>query len=193
MKALSLIFVLGLLAGHLAYADDDAADLGTLVVEASRSNDTVGNMNKDVTIITSQDIANSPSKSLPELLSTYGGLDARVNSNIHETQIDMGGFGEMSSANVVILLDGQRLNVPDFSAPDLALIDLNSIDHIEIIQGAGTVLYGDNATGGVINIITKKGQENTKPSVTLTSEVDSYKGNKDGISLSGGLIKKAPK
>ena len=74
-----------------------------------------------------------------------------------------------------------------FPRPDLSLIDLNTIDHIEVIQGAGTVLYGDNATGGVINIITKKGRQNTKPSVTLTSEVDSYKGNKDGMSLSGGL------
>lgn len=187
MRISGLIFVSFLFFVNLAQADDDAADLGTIVVGASRSNDTVGNMNKDVTIITSEDIANSPAKDLPELLSEVPGVDARVNTNIKDQQIDMGGFGESSLSNVVVLVDGRRLNTPDLLAPDLSLIDLNSVDHIEIIQGAGTVLYGDNATGGVINIITKKGQENTKPSVTLTSEVDSYKGNKDGMSLSGGL------
>ena len=186
MRSLILVLALVLTSGYLAFADQ-AADLGTIVVEASRSNDTVGDMNKDTTIITSDDIANSPAKDLPELLSTVPGVDARVFSNIKDEQIDMGQFGETSISNVVVLVDGRRLNTPDLAAPDLSTIDLNAIDHIEVIQGAGTVLYGDNASGGVINIITKKGQENTKPSVTLTSEVDSYKGNKDGVEVSGGL------
>ena len=188
MRILVLIFVFAALFVTLAQADE-GADLGTLVVEASRSNDTVGNMNKDVSIITSDDIANSPAKNVPELLSEVPGVDARVNTSVKDTQIDMGGFGESSLSNVVVLVDGRRLNLPDLSAPDLSSIDLDSIDHIEIIHGAGTVLYGDNATGGVINIITKKGQANTKPSVTLSSEVDSYKGNKNGLSLNGGIPK----
>jgi len=188
MRVLSLVLVSVLFFVQLAKADD-AADLGTILVEASRSNDTAGNMNKDVSIITSEDIANSPAKNLPELLGQVPGVDARVNSSVKDTQINMGQFGEASTSNVVILVNGRRLNTPDFSGADLSLIDLNSIDHIEVIQGAGTVLYGDNATGGVINIVLKKGQENTKPSVTLTSEVDSYKGNKDGLELSGGLPK----
>ena len=188
MRILISGFVLAFLVLNLAHADD-AADLGTIVVEASRSNDTAGGMNKDVTIITSEDIANSPQRDLPGLLGKVPGIEARVNSSIKDSQIDMGGFGESSLSNAVILVDGRRLNTPDLAAPDLSLIDLNSIDHIEIIQGAATVLYGDNATGGVINIITKKGAFNTRPSVTLSSEVDSYKGNKDGMDLSGGLSK----
>jgi len=193
MKVLSLVFILALFVVNAAYADDttDISDLAPIVIQASRSNDTVGNMNKDVSIITSEDIANSPAKDLPELLAEVPGVDARVNSNIKDQQVDMGQFGESSGSNIVVLVDGRRLNKPDSSTPDLSLIDLNSIDHIEVIQGASTVLYGDNATGGVINIITKKGKENTKPSVTLSSEVDSYKGNKDGLSLSGGLPKLA--
>jgi iron complex outermembrane receptor protein len=186
MKILSLILVSVLFFMNLAQADD-TADLGTIVVEASRSNDTVGNMNKDVTIITAEDIANSPAKNLPELLDRVPGVNAKVNSSIKDQQVEMGGFGESSSSNVVVLVDGRRLNTPDLASPDLSLIDMNSIDHIEVIQGAGTVLYGDNATGGVINIITKKGKANTKPSITLNSEIDSYKGNKDGMDISGGL------
>jgi len=189
MKLFIWVFVLGFIFVNLAYADDEGGDLGTVVVQASRSNDTVGDMNKDVTIITAKDIANSPAKSLPELLNEIPGVEARVNSSIKDTQVDMGGFGESSLTNVLVLVDGRRLNTPDLSGPDLSLINLNTIDHIEVIQGAGTVLYGDNADGGVINIVTKKGAESTKPSITLSSEVDSYKGNKDGFDLSGGLSK----
>jgi iron complex outermembrane receptor protein len=188
MRISGLIVALVLYFVHFAHADD-TADLGTILVEASRSNDTVGDMNKYVTIITSQDIARSPAKSLPDLLGTVPGVDARVNSSIKDQQIDMGGFGESSVSNVVVLVDGRRLNLPDLPAPDLSLVDLNTIDHIEIIQGAGTVLYGDNATGGVINIITRKGRENTKPSVILTSETGPYKTNKESMALSGGLPK----
>ena len=188
MRILGLIVALVLFYVNLAQADD-TADLGTIVVEASRSNDTAGNMNKDVSIITAQDIANSPAKSLVELLDRVPGINAKVNSSIKDQQVQMGGFGESSTSNVVILVDGRRLNMPDLSAPDLSLIDINSIDHIEVIQGAGTVLYGDNATGGVINIITKKGQANTRPSVTLSSEIGSYKGNKEGMNVNGGLSK----
>jgi len=190
MRILGLIFALSLSLMNLAHADI-ASDLEPIVVEASRSNDTVGQMNKDVNIITSEDIANAPAKSLPELLSTVPGVDSRINSNIKDQQVDMGQFGESSGSNVVVLLDGRRLNKPDSSTPDLSLINLNSVDHIEVIQGASTVLYGDNATGGVINIITKKGLENTRPSVTLSSETGSYKTNKEGIDLSGGLPKLA--
>ena len=186
MRILGLIFVSVLFFINLAQADD-AADLGTIVVEASRSNDTVGNMNKDVSIITSEEIANSPAKSLPELLSTVPGVYGTINGNIQDQRVDIGGFGVTGVSNVLVLVDGRRLNVPDLSGTDLSLIDLNSVDHIEVIQGASTVLYGDNASGGVINIVTKKGQVNAKPVVTLSSEVDSYKGNKDGVDVSGGL------
>jgi iron complex outermembrane receptor protein len=188
MRISGLIFVMVLFFVNLSQAQD-AADLGTLVVQASRSNDTVGQMNKDVFIITSDDIAKSPSKSLPELLSTVPGVEARVNSNIKDEQVDMGGFGEVSSSNILVLVDGRRLNAADIGAPDLSLINLSSIDHIEVIQGAATVLYGDNAVGGVINIVTKKGKVNTKPSVTLFSETGSYKTNKEGVEVDGGLSK----
>ena len=190
MRVLCLIFVLLLSFIPLTPADE-LGDLSPIVVEASRSNDTVGQMNKDVSIITSQDIANSPAKTLPDLLNNVPGVNVSIKDNIKDSQpqIDMGGFGVTGISNVLVMVNGERLNTPDLTGPDLSLIDLNSIDHIEIIQGAQTVLYGDNAVGGIINIVTKKGSSNTKPSVTLTSEVDSYKGNKDGMGLNGGLSK----
>jgi iron complex outermembrane receptor protein len=191
MKRILWSSVLLILWAANVWADEQPAQLDAIVVKASRSDDTVGQMNKGVTIITSDQIAASPAKSVLELISGVQGVNARANSNVKDTQVDMGQFGETGLSNVVILFDGRRLNSPDLSGPDLSLIDLNAIDRIEIVQGSGSVLYGDNASGGVINIVTKKGQENARPSVTLSSEVDSYKGNKDGMQLSGGIPKLA--
>jgi len=188
MRIFISIFVWGLFFVNLAHANE-AADLGTIVVEASRSNDTVGQMNRNVSIITSEDIANARAKSVPDLLGTMPGVYGSINSNIQDQRVDIGGFGVTGVSNVLTLVDGRRLNEPDLSGADLSNIDLNAVDHIEVVQGASTVLYGDNAAGGVINIITKKGQKNTRPSVTLSSQTDSYKTNKEGMALSGGLPK----
>ncbi len=186
MKILLLVLLL-LVGANGAEAHQGETDLNTVVVKASRSKDTVGQMNKNVYIITAEDIINSTARNLPELLNTVPGVHATVNSSIKDQKIDMGGFGEWSMTNVLVLIDGRRLNVPDLSAADLSVIDLNTIDHVEVIQGAGTVLYGDSASGGVINIITKKGNVSTKPSVTLGMEIGSYKTHKQTLALSGGL------
>lgn len=186
MKVLCLIFATVLLFVNLSHADD-AADLGTLVVEASRSNDTTGEMNKNVTILTADDIDNSPSKSLPELLSSKLGIYGVQYGNIKNSQVDIHASGETSISNVLVLVDGRRTNQVDLSGVDWSQIDPSSIERIEIIQGSGAVLYGDNASSGVINIITKKGSKDTKPSVTLSSEIGSYQTHTDSMSINGGL------
>jgi len=189
MKIVFSFAVLILLLGN-AWAQQ-TVDLGQIMVESSRSNDTVSDMNQSATVITADDIAKSPAKNVLELLSSAPGVLGTQLSSIKDQQVDIGGFGEISLSNTLILVDGRRLNTIDLAAPDLAQIDLNAVDHIEIIHGAGTVLYGDQAVGGVINIITKKGNKNTKPRVTLSDEVGSYKTTKEGFGLSGGLTKLA--
>ncbi len=70
--------------------------------------------------------------------------------------VDIRGFGETGALNTFVLVDGRRVNEIDLSGVDWTQIPLDQMERIEIVRGSGSVLYGDNAVGGVINIITKK-------------------------------------
>jgi iron complex outermembrane receptor protein len=85
----------------------------------------------------------------------------------------MRGFGDTSYGRVLILVNGERLNTPDMAAPNLMRIPVQSVKRIEIIRGAQTVLYGDYAEAGVINIITDTSVE-AKPEMTVSASAGSY-------------------
>ncbi|WP_298243279.1 TonB-dependent receptor [uncultured Bradyrhizobium sp.] len=114
------------------------------------------------TVITAADIAHAPSQTLAEIIAAqtpgaqlttfYGGQIGA------KTSVDLRGFGAFATANTLVLVNGRRLNDVDMAQVDLSTIPLNSIERIEITRGnSGAVLYGDNAVGGVINIVTRNG------------------------------------
>ena len=82
----------------------------------------------------------------------------------------------------LVLVDGRRVNAIDLSGTDWLQIPLDQIERIEIIRGTGSVLYGDNATGGVINILTKVPTQGVHATAGL--EAGSYDANKQKVSLS---------
>ena len=59
--------------------------------------------------------------------------------------VDIRGFGETAPLNTLVLVDGRRVNEIDLSGVDWTQIPLDQIERIEIVRGAGSVLYGDNA------------------------------------------------
>lgn len=86
--------------------------------------------------------------------------------------VDMGGYGaEKGGLNSVILLNGSRISSPDMSGVDWSFIPVDNIDRVEVFHGGNSVLFGDRATGGAINIVTKKP---VKSGVTLKAEGGSY-------------------
>ncbi len=161
-------------------------NLDEVVVTATRFIEPQASFAPNVKIISKEEIQTSPATSIPDLLRMQAGLNVANlygNQGIDST-VDIRGFGDTAISNTLILLDGQRLNDIDSSHTLWASIPLQAIDHIEIIPGGGTVLYGDRATGGVINIITdKSGKE--RVSVTATLGSYGYKGL-DGF-VSGSL------
>jgi len=131
-----------------------------------------GIVGTSATVITAEQIAHSPSHTLAEIIaqtpgvqlqSLYGGVNGA------KTSVDLRGFGAVAMSNTLFLLNGRRLSDIDITAIDLSTIPLNSIERIEITRGnSGAVLYGDNAVGGVVNIVTKTGVGG--PPVTIRGE-----------------------
>ena len=111
-----------------------------------------------ITIIDEETIAQSGANNLAELLRGQAGLHiSDLFGDGNQVTVDLRGFGPTAFSNTLVLIDGRRLNnSTDSSAPDLSSIDLEDIQQIEILQGSGGVLYGNQAVGGVINIIRKK-------------------------------------
>ena len=124
-----------------------------------------------VTVISAEQIHNSTAETLPDLLATEAGIQSRslYGNQAARSTLDLRGFGAAARQNTLILLDGRRLNDIDLSAVDFAAIPLASIERIEIIRGGGSVLYGDGASGGVINIISKQSGEAAVSNVALSA------------------------
>jgi iron complex outermembrane receptor protein len=135
-------------------------------------------------VITADDILRSGARNVVDVLALQASIQVIDNSGSPNRQIDLRGFGMTGDQNTLILLDGQRLNENELASADLASIPLASIERIEIMRGSGAVLYGRGATGGTINIVTKKTQE-ARSSVIAGATIGSY--GTRGVSASASL------
>ncbi|ERK51139.1 TonB-dependent receptor [Leptotrichia sp. oral taxon 879] len=158
LAILSLIVV-----GMMAFGDDNDTfnvKLEESVVTATGFDDVQSNQIKNTTIVTAQDIHNKGYNTIEEILKRTPGVNF-VNNGFGYI-VDVRGQGVQGAAkNVKVLVDGSPLNILDMSHAILPLnsISVEDIEKIEIINGGGTVLYGGGTAGGVINVITKKTQE----------------------------------
>ena len=110
-------------------------------------------------IIDRKDLEKYENTPIHDILDLESGIKSRSiygsNSSGSKTTLDIRGMGAQAKSNVLILINGQRLNNIDMSEIDFPSIPMESIDRIEIFKGnAASVLYGDGAIGGAINIIT---------------------------------------
>ena len=158
-KNAMIIFIACLSGGipSLVLARD--MDLGEIVITASRMEQREGAVSSDITVITPQELAQSPSRSMSEIMEEQVGIFMyEPGTSLKVSTIDIRGFGDTAKNNILFLLNGRKMNSIDNSGFDPMQIPLEAIDRIEVTRGAGSVLYGDNAVGGVVNIITKEGE-----------------------------------
>ncbi len=128
-----------------------------VVIEATRFPEVARTLPASVTVLTAEDIAASPARTLPELLSQQAGITMRdfFGNNAATTSVDLRGFGVTGGQNTLILVDGRRMTDIDLTSVQWSAIPLASIERVEIMRGTGAVLYGDGASSGVINIVTR--------------------------------------
>jgi iron complex outermembrane receptor protein len=143
--------------------------MGEVVVTATRDAQEVRKVPANVTVITADDIQKSGATSVAEVLTGLVGLNVTSYSgNSAQSTVDMRGFGtEAGYLRNLVLLDGRRLNRPDIAGMNWVEIPLQEIERIEVVRGANSVLYGDSAIAGTINIITKRGEGKPKGEVAF--------------------------
>ncbi|MGE5279868.1 MAG: TonB-dependent receptor [Deltaproteobacteria bacterium] len=144
-----------------------------IIVTSSRTQEDVLRTPRFTTILDAADIAATNARTITDLLRCVPGVSVRDYTGTGKSvNVNMAGFGETGPSNVLVLIDGRRVNAIDLSNTDWSQIALSQVERVEVMRGAGSVLYGDNAAGGVINIITKKGAG--APHITLEAKGGSY-------------------
>lgn len=160
-KTLLMVSVLAILS-PLSYAEETSSNntqLKTIVVTAALTEQNVDKAPASISVVTAEDIERSAALSVAEVLQQEAGL---YNYSTGQDKVIIRGMRDTSGSYTMILLNGKRMSSNsamwrgnDF---DWSAIPLNSIERIEVIRGPMSSLYGSEAMGGVINIITKKGQ-----------------------------------
>ena len=165
-------------------AQEKEVTLEPVVVTATRDAQEIRKVPANVTVITREEIEKSNSQTVIDLVRTEVGVVVRDYYGTGNTaSVDIRGFGETGPLNALVLVDGRRVNEIDLSGMDWTQIPLDQVERIEIVRGPGSILYGDNAVGGVINIITKKPE---KPfSVRAEVAGGSYQSHKESALVSG--------
>ena len=131
--------------------DKKETEIKEVIVTATKTKKNLKNVPITVQVITSEDIKKSQSTDFKTFLENeFSGINFTYNGG--SPNINMMGFG---GKYVLFLMNGERMAGETFDNIDYDRIDIDNIERIEIIKGASSSLYGSNAIGGVINIITK--------------------------------------
>jgi iron complex outermembrane receptor protein len=153
------LVLLGLLVCAQGSAAGDVTELPQVVVSATRSEQSAIPTAASITVITREQLEASGVRTVAEALRGQGGVQVSdLFGDGTRTNVGIRGFNETASSNTLVLVDGRELNNPDIAPPNLFSIPVEDVERIEIVQGSAGVLFGDQAVGGVINIITRTPQ-----------------------------------
>ncbi len=147
-----------------AYGETNSIDLGKSVIYSTTEFATeTRKISASPTIVTAEEIKEKNYKSVKEALQDIPSVN--IINNTFGSMIDLRGQGGLdgnsagAKANVQILLDGVAINSLETSmvSSPINTISIDNVERIEVIPGGGSVIYGSGTSGGVVNIITKKG------------------------------------
>lgn len=183
VAARSLALALPCFVPGVSFAADEP--VGTeVVVTATRIETPRREIASSVTVVTADEIERKQQKSVSEVLRAVPGVDV----------VQSGGAGGntvvflrgANSEHTLVLIDGVEANNPitPNRAYNFADLSTENIERIEIVRGAQSTLYGSDALGGVINIITKKGGGDFAG--TASAEAGAYNTYNEEVSLRGG-------
>lgn len=144
-------------SAQAAQAQSKPQELSEIVVTASRTAEPLSATGSAISVVSGETIATSNPGSLVDALRSVPGLDISENGGPGGTaNVRLRGA---NTGQTLVMIDGIRVNDPTAASGDFefAMFAPSSIDRIEVLRGPQSALYGSDAMGGVINIITKKG------------------------------------
>jgi len=137
--------------------------LPSITVSASRFAEAADAATVGATVITAADIRRAGVADLNQAIRKIGGVYGRQSLDASpDFALDLRGFGANSAQNLVVMVDGVRMNENELGSPSLSGIPIETVERIEIIRGGASVLFGEGASGGVIQIVTKRPAANTQ-------------------------------
>lgn len=176
-KSIGLIWVALAVA---AYGQQEV-DLGKSVVYSTTGFETeMRKTASNPSIVTAKEIEEKNYKTVDEILADIPSVN--IVKQGKDSIIDLRGQGDKAKQNVQILVDGVQMNSLDTSmtATPINTISPDSIERIEVLPGGGSVLYGSGTSGGIVNIITKKG---TGRKATVGFDHGQYGSNKTNVAV----------
>lgn len=142
-----------------------ANELAPIVVTATRTPTRSNDLLSDVSIIDREQLDRSGANSLPELLGMLPGIQTTSTGGVGSTSsISLRGT---NTNQTLVLIDGQRMSSATTGATALEHIPLEQVDHIEILRGPASSLYGSDAIGGIIQIFTRAGEGAPAPRFSI--------------------------
>jgi iron complex outermembrane receptor protein len=160
--------------------------LSEVVVTATRSPRSEDTIPASITVLRAADIEKTSAQTVSDILRFQAGVQVSdLLGTKRSPSVDLRGFGETAVNNTLVLVNGRRLNSSDIGEVDWTTIPLERVERLEIVRGGASVLYGDKAVGGVINIVTKKGGD--QPRITSDTAFGSFNAFRQALSSSGSL------
>lgn len=166
------------------------SEIAETVITATRTKKSINELPAAVRLITAEQIKEMPSAAIDDLLRTEASINVDRKNGIFSKNASVNMRGLNSSARTLVMLDGVPLNKADGGGVNWNRVNTESVDRIEVIKGPGSAMYGGNAMGGIINIITKDIQDNPAGSIKVSLGSCNTQGVQAWLS---GRTKKLPK
>lgn len=136
-----------------------------IIVTATKTAQTIDNTIASVIVIEKNIIESNPGAAVSDLLRAHAGIDiGRSGGPGQQTSLFIRGT---NSNHVLVMVDGVKINPGTLGGAAIQSIDLKMIERIEVVKGPRSTLYGSDAIGGVINIITQKAEEGKNYNVNV--------------------------
>ena len=157
---------------------------GDVFVTATRVERELQQVPMSLTVMTAEDVKNSGARTVGELLQDVPGVQIQNDGSQGLKRISIRGE---DAFRTLVLIDGQKISEHKSMSGSPLLVDASRIERIEVIKGPASVLYGSDAIGGVVNVITKKGGQKPIEGEAWLGFNGASRGFSEGMAIRGNI------